>query len=86
MYMGQSECDNYFKLFAHPLSELESIPEESCRLYTVHTDACRVPRRGCFNVRRSYRFGNPFEEWSQKTNLKNWAQNITWWGFINLIK
>jgi len=34
---------------AHPLSELESIPEESCRLYTVHTDdACRVPRRGVF--------------------------------------
>ncbi len=40
---------HYFKLFAHPLSELESIPEESCRLYTVHTDdACRVPRRGVF--------------------------------------
>jgi hypothetical protein len=38
MYSGESECDNYFKLFVQPLSELESIPEESCRLYTVHTD------------------------------------------------
>jgi hypothetical protein len=65
MYMGKSECDNYFKLFAHPLSELDSIPEESCRLYTVHTDeACRVPRGGgvFFNVLHSYWLGNPFEE------------------------